>query len=127
VHVVRIPVELVLWQLYQQKAIPVDMTFEGSNFDIIAGLTAPLAATYCFRNDTVNKKLLLVWNFIALGLLLNIIIIAVKAAPSPFQSIAFDQPNKAVLYFPFVWLPTFVVPVVLFAHLLVIKRLLAKR
>ncbi|MEO8588377.1 MAG: hypothetical protein ABI432_03335 [Flavobacteriales bacterium] len=42
VHVVRIPVELVLFALCIYKTIPQGMTFEGSNFDILSGLTAPL-------------------------------------------------------------------------------------
>jgi len=37
--------------------------------------------------------------------------------------LAFDQPNIAVLYFPFSWLPTYVVPVVLFCHLAALRKL----
>jgi hypothetical protein len=36
-NVVRIPVELVLWWLFLHQAIPELMTFEGRNFDILAG------------------------------------------------------------------------------------------
>jgi hypothetical protein len=35
-NIVRIPVELVLYGLFLNKAIPELMTFEGRNFDIIA-------------------------------------------------------------------------------------------
>ncbi|HVF96549.1 MAG TPA: hypothetical protein VM871_04480, partial [Flavisolibacter sp.] len=40
---------------------------------------------------------------------------------------AFDQPNIAVLYFPFIWLPSFIVPVVLLSHLVCIRQLLKWR
>ena len=40
-HIVRIPVELTLYWLYVHKAVPEIMTFEGRNFDILCGLTAP--------------------------------------------------------------------------------------
>ena len=40
-HIVRIPVELVLFWLYLYKKVPEIMTFEGQNFDIISGITAP--------------------------------------------------------------------------------------
>src|ERR1700761_6832519 len=40
-HIIRIPVELTLFWLYLHKAVPVVMTFEGRNFDILCGLTAP--------------------------------------------------------------------------------------
>jgi hypothetical protein len=68
----------------------------------------------------------LVWNFICLGLLFNIVVHAVLSAPLPFQQLAFDQPNVAILYFPYVWLPAFIVPVVLLSHLVAIRKLIIK-
>ena len=41
-NVVRIPVEIVLFWLFLNKVVPELMTFEGRNFDIIAGITAPM-------------------------------------------------------------------------------------
>ncbi|MEO5569363.1 MAG: hypothetical protein ABIT08_06290 [Bacteroidia bacterium] len=124
IHVVRIPVELILLGLYFDKQIPQLMTFEGRNFDILSGLTAPLIAYFCFTKNIWNKKVALVWNIICLGLLLNIVINAVLSAPFAFQKFAFDQPNVAVAFFPFVWLPAFVVPVILFSHLASIYQLI---
>lgn len=126
-HVVRIPVELVLYWLAANKAVPELMTFEGRNFDILSGISAPIIYLICFKGQTVkNKGLLLAWNFICLALLFNIVIHAILAAPFPFQQFAFGQPNIAVLYFPFTWLPAFIVMAVLFSHLVAIKRLLKK-
>lgn len=124
IHIVRIPVELVLFWLFINKTVPELMTFEGRNFDILSGISAPLIAYFGFTKGKLKKKLILIWNFICLGLLFNIVIHAVLAAPFPFQQIAFDQPNIAVLNFPFVWLPTFIVPVVLLSHLASIRQLL---
>jgi hypothetical protein len=60
-HVVRLPVELVLMLLAVHKTIPVILTFEGRNFDIIMGLTAlPMAWLIFTRN--ANRKILLWWN-----------------------------------------------------------------
>jgi hypothetical protein len=116
-HVIRIPVEIVLFWLFQQKLIPELMTFEGRNFDILAGITAPIVAWIAFRGGKTNRTLLIVWNILALGLLLNIVINAILSFPFAFQQFAFEQPNRAILYFPFIWLPTVVVPIVLFSHL----------
>ena len=41
-HVIRIPVEIVLYWLFLNKGVPALLTFEGRNFDIISGLTAPI-------------------------------------------------------------------------------------
>lgn len=116
-HVVRIPVELVLYWLSLSKAIPELMTFAGRNFDILSGILSPIVYFLSFRGDRVNRGLLIAYNVLGLILLANIVTIAILSFPTPMQQLAFDQPNRAVLYFPYVWLPAIVVPVVLFAHL----------
>ena len=124
-HIVRIPVEIILFLLASRKVVPELMTFAGRNFDILSGITAPIVYFTCFRNSHLtNRKLLLAWNFICLGLLLNIVVNAVLSIPFPFQQFAFEQPNIAVLYFPFTWLPCFIVVVVLYGHLAAIRKLL---
>lgn len=122
-NIVRIPVEIVLFWLFINKAIPELMTFEGRNFDILAGISAPIIVYLVFTKKKLNRNVLLIWNFICLGLLLNIVINALLSAPSPLQKFAFEQPNIAILNFPFSWLPTFIVPIVLFGHLVSIRQL----
>ena len=123
-NIVRIPVELVLYWLFLNKSVPQLMTFEGRNFDIISGISAPFVAYFGLAKGRLSRQTVLVWNFISLGLLVNIVLNALLSAPSPFQKFAFDQPNVAILNFPISWLPTFVVPVVLFGHLASIRQLM---
>ena len=123
-HTIRIPVEIVLFWLFVNKTVPELMTFEGRNFDVLSGLTAPIIFYFGFIRKQLNRKVILIWNFICLGLLLNIVANAILSAPFPFQKFAFDQPNIAVLYFPFNWLPSCVVPLVLFSHLATIRQIL---
>src|SRR5215203_1920331 len=122
-HVIRIPVELVLFGLFINKTIPEIMTFEGRNLDIFSGITAPFIYYFGFIKKTLDKKVLLAWNFICLALLINIVATAILSAPFTFQKLAFDQPNVAILYFPFIWLPCFIVPIVLLSHLVSIRHL----
>lgn len=121
---VRFPVELVLYWLALQQMVPELMTFEGRNFDVLTGLTAPAVYYFAFVRQKLGKRLLLVWNVAGLVLLFNIVSIAVLSAPTPFQQFAFEQPNKAVFYFPYVWLPCGIVPLALFSHLASIRKLL---
>ncbi|WP_367210073.1 hypothetical protein [Sphingobacterium sp. R2] len=125
-NTVRIPVEIVLLWLFLNNAIPELMTFEGRNFDIIAGITAPLIAYFGLAKGKISHKTVLIWNLVCLGLLINIVINAFFSAPSPVQKFAFEQPNIAILNFPFSWLPTFIVPIVLFGHLVSIRQLLRR-
>jgi hypothetical protein len=125
-HIVRVPVELVLYGLFMAQYVPHLMTFEGRNFDILSGLTAPLVYYFGFVQKKARTSLLLIWNLVCLALLLNIVVNAVLSAPTPLQQFAFDQPNVGILYFPFMLLPSFVVPSVLLAHLTAIRSLLRK-
>src|SRR5579871_3216735 len=123
INIVRIPVELVLYWLLIHRAIPQVMTFEGRNFDIISGISAPFVAHFGFSTQKLSNKIILYWNIIALLLLLNVLTIGVLSVPFAFQAFSFLQPNIAVLHFPFVWLPSFIVPVILFGHLVSIRQL----
>ncbi|MDZ4667061.1 MAG: hypothetical protein SGJ00_04170 [bacterium] len=123
-HVIRIPVELVLYGLYIHKMVPQLMTFEGRNFDILSGISAPILYYFGYKKKQIHPKVILIWNIIGLALLINIVVNAVLSAPFPFQKFAFNQPNIAVLYFPFNLLPSCVVPLVLLSHLASIRQIL---
>jgi hypothetical protein len=123
-HIVRIPVEIGLYWLFIHKAVPGLMTFEGRNFDILCGLTAPLVYYFGYVKNSLSKGVLIGWNITCLLLLANVVVIALLSAPFPFQKFAFNQPNVAILYFPFTWLPGFIVPAVFFAHLVSLRRLI---
>jgi hypothetical protein len=101
------------------------MTFEGRNLDILSGLSAPIVYFFAFRNGRVSRNLLIVWNVVALCLLTNIVTIAVLAFPSRFQMIGFEHPNIGVTLFPFVWLPSVIVPIVFFCHVASLYKLLS--
>jgi hypothetical protein len=117
----RIVVELVLWLNFLDGYCPPQMTFEGFNFDIVAGITAPLFAWLAFGKERYNKTLALIWNFAGLALLLNIIGIAILSIP---QIGVLTPPNRMIAYWPMIWLPGFVAPFALMLHLFTIKNLL---
>jgi hypothetical protein len=125
-NIVRIPVEITLYWLFIQKMVPGVMTFEGRNFDILCGLTAPFVYYFGYLKNALGKKILLAWNILCLLLLANVVVIAVLSAPFAFQKFGFGQPNVAIFYFPFIWLPGFIVPAALFTHMVAIRRLVKK-
>lgn len=121
-HIIRIPVEVVLFWLFTYKCVPQLMTFEGRNWDIISGISAPIVYYLFFIKKWISPKMLYFWNGISLILLVNIVINAILSTPTFVQQFAFEQPNIAVFYFPFHLLPAFVVPIVLFSHLVVMRQ-----
>lgn len=123
-HIIRIPVEFVLYWLYLDKQVPKLMTFAGGNYDIISGITAPIVFYFGFVNKLIGKNIILLWNILCLGLLFMIARHAIFSIPSSFQKFGFDQPNIAILHFPYAWLPSCIVPMVLFSHFAMIRKLI---
>ncbi|HZY39541.1 MAG TPA: hypothetical protein VFE53_22955 [Mucilaginibacter sp.] len=126
VHSVAILVELVLFLLFLYKYVPQSMTFEGGNFDLFSGLTAPVVYYFGFVKKKLSRTILITWNFICLALVINASVQAVISLPN-FPNGAVGQPDIALGIFPFTLLPAVVVPLVLFAHLSSIRYLVIRR
>jgi hypothetical protein len=124
VHSIRIPVELGILALFNFGFMPESMTFEGHNFDILSGLSAPFVAYFGYTKKYLKRSFIIIWNTVCLGLLIQVVVTGILSAPTILQQIDFDQPNVAVLYFPFIWLPAVIVPIVMIGHLAALRRLL---
>jgi hypothetical protein len=119
----RVPVELVLFGLAGLGVAPVQMTFEGRNFDIVTGSTALLLGL-ALAAGRAPRALVVAWNLMGLGLLVNIVTVAVLMVPGPLRSID-GAPNLVPTTAPYVWLPVYLVPLALLGHLLVFRKLRA--
>jgi len=123
IHITRFPIEIVLYWLYLNDYMPQNMTYEGNNWDIIAGVSAPIIAFLCFTKGFLPQKIATIWHILALALLGNVIF---NAAQLPAAYVGVAAPNLAVLYAPFIWLPSFLVPLMLFCHLAALFQLLSR-
>ncbi|HEY0744056.1 MAG TPA: hypothetical protein VGD40_21465 [Chryseosolibacter sp.] len=120
----RVFVEILLWMLFVASMLPEHMTFEGRNFDILAGLTAPLVSWALSRNK-ISRTVAIVWNIACLGLLINIVTIAFLSTPSPIR-VFMEEPSSAVVaLFPISFLPGFLVPLAYTLHFFSLRQLLA--
>lgn len=126
-HITRVFVEVVLFWLFIYKTIPQAMTFEGRNFDILSGLSAPLIYYFGFVKKKLNKSILVIWNVACILLLLNVVASAVLSLPGRYQNFGFQQPNIAVGYFPFLLLPAVLVPLALFSNAAAIRLLITNK
>ena len=120
----RILMELLLWLVFIRNVIPVQMTFEGVNYDILTGLSAPLIGYYCLRVNKWPRITAVLWNMAGLLLVTNIFIVALLSTPGPMRQFFNEPANTAVAYFPFVWVPAFVVPFAYLMHILSLKQIL---
>ena len=118
----RIFVEILLWALFITNVAPVQMTFEGRNFDILSGLTAIVVAYLATRNS-ISKPILVIWNIACLGLLINIVSIAILSMPTPFRVFMNEPVNTVVTQFPVSLLPALLVPLAYALHFFSLRKL----
>ena len=123
-HMIRVPVEIFIFIWFTYGIVPQEMTFEGRNFDILSGLTAPIVAYFIAKHGVKKHvKMAYAWNILALLLVLNIVVTAVLSLPSNFQVFGLEQPNIAVINAPFVLLPAVIVPIVIFCQIVSMIKL----
>ena len=113
--------------LFLAEVLPEQMSFEGRNFDVIAGATAPIFAWICFGNGKYKRGLAIAWNILGLMLLLNILVIAVLSMPLPIRYFMNEPSNTIVATFPIVFLPAVLVPVAYSMHIFSLKQLLRRK
>jgi len=129
-QVFRFYVEVLLWALFASALLPIQMTFEGINFDVITGVTAVLLTTRVagfLLIDKLPKIVITLWNLIGLGLLINIVVIAILSMPTPFRYFMNERANTIVTEFPISFLPAFLVPLAYMLHILSLRKALLKK
>lgn len=117
----RLPLELVMHQAAHAGVMPVQLSFEGFNFDIVTGTTALVLAPFA---DRVPRAVLVAWNALGAACLLVIGWIAIATAPF-VAAFGPGSVNRWVAWIPFVYLPAVLVFVAIAGHCWVARWLRA--
>ena len=119
----RVGVELAFWRLHAEGVAPVQVTFEGRNFDALAGITAPLVAAG-IASGWVGPRLTIAWNLFGLAMLCNAIGTVVTSTPGPLRLNWTGEPFTAIAAWPVIWIPALLAPIGLFLHVVSIYQAL---
>ena len=117
----RIVVELLIYGAFLEEVFPVVVTFEGYNMDVFVGLSAPVIGLLHHRK-ILGRRSLLLWNTLALVVLtvtMGCFMYAFLLARDilPVHALDFTA-------YPYVLLPSILLPFALFYHIFSIKQLL---
>lgn len=123
----RIIVEVFILVAFLKDKLPVQMTFEGRNFDILSGILALPVGYLVARKISFSHKLAIAYNIIGILLLINILVIAVLSMPTPFQYFTNGPANDLVGKFPFILLPGVLVPIAYTMHIFSLRQLLTAK
>jgi len=119
----RVLVEILLWMMLKEGLIPIQMSFEGRNFDILVGLTAPIAGYLIYKNPlSINRPLQFGWNLFGLGFLINIVSIAILSSPVPFRVFMNEPSNTMIADFPYVFIPAVFVVLACTMHFMSLRK-----
>lgn len=113
----RIVVELMLLYTFYAGIIPQSATFEGLNFDVLMGVSAPLVA-YFLVGQSKSKKLQVVWNVLGILMVMFVgFIIATSMYKPDVWGSEVPLMSMAFIEMPYLLLAGFLAPLAIFMHL----------
>lgn len=118
----RILVEIGIWLSVRNGLLPVQLSFEGRNFDMLTGLFAFPVGYYCFVKKSWPPVVALLYNIAGLVLLMNAVAISALSMPTAIR-VFHNQPDSSLLTtFPFIYLPGVLVPTAYTLHILSLRQ-----
>src|SRR5258708_5120556 len=118
----RILVEIAIWLLVRNGSLPVQMSFEGRNFDMLTGFFSFPVGYYCYVKKSWPPVVALLYNIGGLVMLVNVVTISALSMPTPLR-VFYNQPDSSVLTrFPFIYVSGLLVPLAYTLHILSLRR-----
>ena len=124
----RIAVELLFAASVAEGILHKEVTLHGYNYDILIGLTAPIIAYLAFNRKVISEKIVLIWNFIGLGVLTVVVSLFFTTVFFPTvwgETTTWANPEFAT--FPYTLIAGFLMPIAVFMHVLSIVQLTRKK
>ena len=106
--------------LYSQNLLPYDFAVKGGIGDIFVATTALLILVFVSSKNQIRDKIYLIWNTVGILDILFVVFTAGRIGMDSPQSI------ENLLKLPLSLLPTFLVPIIIFTHIMIYVRLLKK-
>lgn len=119
----RIFVELIILMTFLKEIVPQEATFEGYNFDILMGISAPIIG-YFFAQKRLNRTVLYAWNVLGIGMVLFVAFIIATSLYQP-QIWGSETPTVSLDFvrMPYLLLASFLAPAAIFMHVVSISQL----
>lgn len=118
----RVMPEILLVMMYHDGLVPVQMTWDGRNWDMMTALLSIVLAAVWPRLKR-PRLWATIHTLVGLGTLTNILAIAILSMPTPYRYFMNEPANTHVTEFPYIWLPTIHVFAALLIHGLTLRKL----
>lgn len=115
-QLLRLPMHgLVYWSVLHKQS-PAGIWIYPLIADLIAIAAIPIILR-ALRSSDNNSGLLRVWHIFGSITLMSSWVIMLLSAPSAMQQLAFQSPNYLIVHFPGSWIPSVIIPLLLFGHI----------
>ena len=124
----RIAVELLILGVFLNGLVSYEPTFEGYNFDILAGISAPAIAWLGFQRKVLPVWVLKLWNYLGLLLLANVVLIFLTLLFQPEiwgYTATTISPEFGTM--PYLLIPAVYMPLAVFLHFFSLAQLRRRR
>ena len=112
--------------LYAEGRLPAPFAPSAGWGDVFMGVTALPLAWAVTRFGTRMRPLVLLWNALGVADLVIAVTLGTLSQPSPLQVFAGPPDASAMTTLPWLIIPGFLVPILLFIHVVIFTRLFAK-
>lgn len=120
----RIIVETLLVYTFYAGILTQKATFEGLNFDVIMGITAPFVAYFIYKEPMTNRLFAKAWNI--LGIFMVLFVAFIVAASFYFPSLWNSETPTSSTQFvelPYLLVAGFLAPSAIFIHVVALMQL----
>jgi hypothetical protein len=109
---------------YARGEMPAEFALPAGIGDVLVGVAAVAVAWLAATHGAQRMRTtVLAWCALGIADLVVAVGTGFLSSPSIMQQLALDDPNSAITRYPFVLIPTFLVPVSIVLHVYVIQRL----
>ena len=123
----RLFIEPAIYLLVIEFHLPLNMSIQGLNPELMIAFSAPLLIVMAFNDDIKRYMLAIIWNFMGLASLSYYVYLLVSLPADPERYYIVGHPDLIMASFPFILIPGLYVPTCLLLHTLSIKQLLRDR
>lgn len=120
----RILVEILLLYTFYAQIIPKEATFEGLNFDVLMGISAPFVGYYLLKNPNPSMKFATFWNILGILMILFVAFIIGSSFYNP-QIWGHDtmMVSTDFVKFPYLLVAGFLAPLGIFMHIISLAKI----
>ena len=112
--------------LYAEGRLPAPFAPSAGWGDVFMGVTALPLAWAVSRFGAAMRPLVLLWNALGVADLVIAVTLGGSSAPGPLQVFVGPPDSSPMTTLPWLIIPGFLVPILLFTHVVIFTRLLAK-